>query len=63
MDLKKNGFKPEGKYMTNMYTKLRNIKFEARKLVQGACAFKVLNEHCDFNKAGCRMPTGYQDLP
>jgi hypothetical protein len=69
----KNGFKPEGKYTPNMYSKLRSIKFEARKpqknmcsvirLVQGACGFKELNGHCNFNKAGCIMPTGYQDLP
>jgi hypothetical protein len=70
----KNGFKPEGKYTPNMHSKLRSIKFEARKpqknmlsvirLVRGARAFKELNGHCDFNnKAGCIMPAGYQDLP
>lgn len=56
-----------------MYRKLRSIKYEARKpqknirsvirLIQGAHGFKEFNGHCDFNKAGCIMPTGYQDLP
>lgn len=69
----KNGFKPEGKYTPNMHSKLKSIKFESRKpqknmasfikLMRGVRAFKELHGHCDLNKAGCRMPDGYHDLP